>query len=418
MSDLLTPIIRAVRKQMGPAIPSVCSAHPDVIAAALRRARAHGLPALIEATSNQVNQFGGYTGMTPADFVRFVHDIAADHGLDRVPLILGGDHLGPHVWRALPAEAAMDHARKMVADFVRAGFTKIHLDCSVGCLDEPARLGDAAAAARAAELARVAEAHAPRVSELSYVVGTEVPLPGGALHDDMPPQPTPPERAAATLAAHRDAFEAAGAGPAWRRVRALVVQPGLEYGPGRVHVLDTRQPDLLSPVLEGNERLCFEAHCVDFQPSGIAADLTRRNFGILKVGAALTFAWREALYALSHMQVWQQGGPHVCERIEEMMLARPEHWQDHYRGPAATQRLLRHFGYADRIRYYWPQARAEVQALCDGLDATGVPPPLLLQYLPPDTLARAARLDLPPARAILQAHVEARLDDYYPEDTC
>jgi tagatose-1,6-bisphosphate aldolase non-catalytic subunit AgaZ/GatZ len=32
---------------------------------------------LIEATCNQVNQDGGYTGMTPADFRRFVEDIAA-----------------------------------------------------------------------------------------------------------------------------------------------------------------------------------------------------------------------------------------------------------------------------------------------------------------------------------------------------
>jgi len=53
-------------------LTSVCSAHPLVIEAALRHGLNHRSPVLIEATCNQVNQFGGYTGQTPADFARFV----------------------------------------------------------------------------------------------------------------------------------------------------------------------------------------------------------------------------------------------------------------------------------------------------------------------------------------------------------
>lgn len=49
-------------------ICSVCSAHPLVIEAALAFDLSSTRKVLIEATSNQVNQFGGYTGMTPADF--------------------------------------------------------------------------------------------------------------------------------------------------------------------------------------------------------------------------------------------------------------------------------------------------------------------------------------------------------------
>uniref|UniRef100_UPI002027EB42 class II D-tagatose-bisphosphate aldolase non-catalytic subunit n=1 Tax=Shigella flexneri TaxID=623 RepID=UPI002027EB42 len=44
-------------------ICSVCSAHPLVIEAALAFDRNSTRKVLIEATSNQVNQFGGYTGM-------------------------------------------------------------------------------------------------------------------------------------------------------------------------------------------------------------------------------------------------------------------------------------------------------------------------------------------------------------------
>ncbi len=58
-------------------ICSVCSAHPLVIEAALRFDLNSGRMVLIEATSNQVNQFGGYTGMKPADFRDYVNAIAA-----------------------------------------------------------------------------------------------------------------------------------------------------------------------------------------------------------------------------------------------------------------------------------------------------------------------------------------------------
>ena len=90
-------------KAMPRGITSVCSAHPLVIEAALRRAALDGAVALIEATCNQVNQDGGYTGMTPRDFRRFVEDIAAAVGFPVDRIILGGDHLGPNPWRTLPA---------------------------------------------------------------------------------------------------------------------------------------------------------------------------------------------------------------------------------------------------------------------------------------------------------------------------
>lgn len=77
-------------------ICSVCSAHPLVIEAALRFDLHTNNSVLIEATSNQVNQFGGYTGMQPADFRDFVYAIAREVGFPLERLILGGDHLGPN----------------------------------------------------------------------------------------------------------------------------------------------------------------------------------------------------------------------------------------------------------------------------------------------------------------------------------
>ena len=75
-------------------IPSYCSANELVLETALARAKASGQPVLIEATANQVNQYGGYTGMLPADFYQFVMKLAAAAGVPAQQIILAGDHLG------------------------------------------------------------------------------------------------------------------------------------------------------------------------------------------------------------------------------------------------------------------------------------------------------------------------------------
>ena len=133
-------------------ITSVCSAHPLVIEAALLHGLEEGGPVLIEATCNQVNQEGGYTGMTPANFRRFVEEIAIKVGFGVDRLMLGGDHLGPNPWKHLPADEALTRAEAMIDAYVRAGFTKIHLDTSMGCAGESEALPDTVTATRAARL--------------------------------------------------------------------------------------------------------------------------------------------------------------------------------------------------------------------------------------------------------------------------
>ena len=134
-----------------------CSAHPLVIEAALNHAKGQSGPMLIEATSNQVNQDGGYTGMRPADFSRFVLAIAARIGLPQEQVLLGGDHLGPNCLQELPSEAAMAKSDQLIAEYVAAGFRKIHLDCSMGCAGDPPALSNATVAARTVRLCAVAE---------------------------------------------------------------------------------------------------------------------------------------------------------------------------------------------------------------------------------------------------------------------
>src|SRR5262245_39948331 len=113
--------------------------------------------ACIEATSNQVNQEGGYTGMRPAGFRDFVYGIADRVGIARSRILLGGDHLGPNPWQEKPAEAAMSAAETMVSAYVTAGFRKIHLDCSMSCADDRGLLRDETIAQRSARPCAAAE---------------------------------------------------------------------------------------------------------------------------------------------------------------------------------------------------------------------------------------------------------------------
>lgn len=387
-----TPHLPPLLGQGRRAITSVCSAHPLVIEAALRLGLTHDAPVLIEATCNQVNHHGGYTGMSPQGFKDFVHDIARKTGFPVERLVLGGDHLGPNPWRHLPSDTAMDEAALMVAAYAKAGFRKLHLDCSMGCAGEPEALDDATIATRAARLAQIAEAHA--VLPPLYVIGTEVPVPGGAraaLHAD----PTRPEAVRHTYAVHRDVFESKGLGAAFARVLALVVQPGVEFGDAQVISYD---PTLAQPLLGALPQLegrAFEAHSTDYQTEAALHALARDGFAILKVGPWLTFALREALYGLDAIADVLEAKPPaqgLMRQMEAVLLAEPAQWQPYYHGPQNHRFLQRHFSYSDRIRYYWPHpdAQTAVNGLLQRLGNQPIPQPLIEQYLGRDMPATDA----------------------------
>lgn len=368
-------------------IASVCSAHPWAIRAAADQAVADGSLLLIEATCNQVNQDGGYTGMRPDGFRDFVRKLVTEAGLPPAKLMLGGDHLGPHVWRKLPAEAAMAKAEDMIAQYVRAGFTKIHLDASMPCAGDPDILSDDIIASRAARLASAAEKARRNGMPPFYIVGTEVPVPGGASQGHAL-SVTTPQAAARTLAAHKKAFANAGLGDAWSRVVGLVVQPGVEFD--NISVIDY-QPDEAAQLTrwrrESAEGLVFEAHSTDFQQDKAYAGLVRDGFAILKVGPGVTFAMREAICALAEIErliitPGMQSG--LLDVIRAVMHENPGHWRDYYAGTPGEQELLLFNSYSDRIRYYWPDPRIEAATakLIANLSATPAPDILLSRYLP------------------------------------
>ena len=404
-------------------ITSVCSAHPLVIEAALLQGRDDGTPVLVEATCNQVNQDGGYIGMTPADFRGFVEAIVAKVGFAPDNLILGGDHLGPNPWKHLPAEEALGKARTMVAAFVKAGFTKIHLDTSMGCAGESLALTDAVTAERAADLAAAAEASVDRddFALPVYVIGTEVPVPGGALEALDHLEVTAPDAALETVEVHRRAFAARNLQAAFDRAIGIVVQPGVEFGNEDVVVYAPEKAEVLRGVLAEIPQFVFEAHSTDYQPPEALAALVRDGFAILKVGPGLTFALREALYGLDHIAATLKGRPgavELQEAMERLMVAKPGNWQKYYHGTPDELRLQRHFSYSDRIRYYWPDPAAvsAVARLDQRLAGRTIPETLVSQHLAAlYPLVASGEIETRPS-ALLIASVQRVLSIY--RDAC
>jgi D-tagatose-1,6-bisphosphate aldolase subunit GatZ/KbaZ len=367
-------------------IVSVCSAHPWVIEAAMRAESTSSQHVLIEATCNQVNQDGGYIGKTPAQFRADVEAIASKVEFPLERLILGGDHLGPNPWTGLPAEDAMRKAEEMVRQFVAAGFRKIHLDASMACAGESSPLADDVIAVRAARLCKAAESAAGEEKPV-YVVGTEVPTPGGAHEELNSVAVTTTVSASAAVESHRRAFAAHGLSDVWPRVIALVVQPGVEFGNDSVVVYEAGKAKHLQEVLRENPGMVFEAHSTDYQPARVYPELLRDGFRILKVGPALTFAMREALFALDRIEAELPGRqPKASLRavLDEAMQSQPKDWKNHYHGSAEEQRLMRQFSLSDRARYYWhtPAVAQAVGLLLSNLESVTIPLSLLAEYLP------------------------------------
>ncbi len=231
----LDDVVSAQKRGLARGIASLCSAHPVVLRAAFEQALLDGVSVLVESTCNQVNQEGGYTGVQPAGFGAFVARLAEETGLPAERVVLGGDHLGPNPWTALGAAPAMDRAREMVRQYVRAGYAKIHLDASMRCADDP----PGRSRTRWPRSERPTWRPRPRRPRWSgrrashspvYVIGTEVPVPGGQAGGHEGPVATRVVDAERSLDLTRVAFadertparlgaSAGAGGPARRRVR-------------------------------------------------------------------------------------------------------------------------------------------------------------------------------------------------------
>ena len=406
-------------------IPSYCSANELVLEQALRRAKELNTPTLIEATANQVNQFGGYTGMVPADFYNMVLEMAKKIDLPENMIILAGDHLGPLTWQNLPEKEAMENSIELVYQYTRAGFTKIHLDTSMKVADDPeGLLSTEVIARRGAILYKSAmkgyeelKAEKPEAMRPVFVIGSEVPIPGGAQEAEDTLAVTSPDAFRDTVSTYRRVFAEEGVADGMNDVIAVVVQPGVEFGDEQVFLYDPEAATDLCNALKEFPEVCFEGHSSDYQSADCLKNMVRDGIAILKVGPALTYGLRESLFALSFMEkelVPEEKQAHFIETLDKVMLANPANWQKHYHGDDKQLALARKYSFSDRCRYYigQPEVVDAMNKLFDNLREYRIPMNMLHQYLPLSYLkVRDGIIPLDPRELALDG-VQNFMDDY------
>ena len=376
-------------------IPSYCTANELALEIALRRAKMLNQPVLIEATANQVNQYGGYTGMLPKDFYKLVLDMAAAIDLPEQMVILAGDHLGPLTWQNLPEAEAMEKSIELVYQYTRAGFTKIHLDTSMKVADDAeGLLSTEVIARRGATLYKAAikgyeelKAEKPEAIRPVFVVGSEVPIPGGAQEAEDSLAVTSVAAFKDTVATYKRVWEEEGVGEGMNDVIAVVVQPGVEFGDDQVFLYDSAAAADLCAALKEFPEVCFEGHSTDYQSPACLKAMVEDGIAILKVGPALTYGLREALFSMSLMEnelVPAEERSNFIDVLENTMLANPGNWQKHYHGDEKQLHLARKYSFSDRARYYMgqPEVLEAMDKLFTNLDTYKIPLNMLHQYMP------------------------------------
>jgi D-tagatose-1,6-bisphosphate aldolase subunit GatZ/KbaZ len=409
-TSYLLEILSAQKQGKAAGVMSVCSANRFVIEAAMHQSRADGTALLVESTANQVNPSGGYSGMTPEDFSAFIRSIARDLEFPEERILLGGDHIGPGPWQDLPAETAMGHALDLVKACIEAGYGKIHLDTSMACADDPETDGPELAtdisAQRAALLCRTAET----VSRMSpgrlcplYVIGTDVPPPGGLRGDSARPWVSRTSEVNRTISETQKSFTRYHLEDAWDRTVAVVVQPGADFGPEKVVAYDRNRSERLVARIKSDDKFIFEAHATDYQSPASLKEMVADGFAILKVGPALTYAFREAITALSIIETELFSGKrgmllsNLRKVVEKEMDRDSTHWVRYHPEESGNCRTLRYYSFSDRVRYYWARPKIEeaIQTLLANLRSRSIPLPLLSQYLP-DQYEAVCRGELDP----------------------
>lgn len=396
MNSLLN-IVREQKQGKAKGIYSCCSANSYVIKAVLYRALLYNQEVLIEATANQVNQFGGYTGMKPKDFYEFVHSLAKEMKFPSERIILGGDHLGPLTWTNLPETQAMKNAEELIRQYILAGFTKIHLDTSMRIADDSldVPLSDEVIARRGARLCKVAEEsytqlklEKPDAIPPVYSIGSEVPIPGGAQEVETEFHVTDKSDCLNTYREFEKAFRNEQLSDAWQRIIGIVVQPGVEFGDNEIIEYNREKAGELVSVLQSLP-VVFEGHSTDYQPQKLLREMVKDGIAILKVGPALTFAFREALFSLESIEKERFIGSGKALSdfravLEHAMLENPNDWERHYHGNGNDTKFARAFSLSDRARYYLPHMHVQqsLERLLDNLSEGKIPLALISQYMP------------------------------------
>ena len=291
-----------------------------------------------------------------------------------------------------------------------------------GALFEPssvALLPDEVIAERGAILYKACE-EAYQEMHPVFVIGSEVPIPGGEVDEEKPEciQVTKVRDFENTLMAYKKKFKEHGLQGAWEHIVAIVVQPGVEFGDETLHHYNRDAAQTLCRALKKYPELVFEGHSTDFQAPVALRQMVEDGIAIIKVGPALTFALREAIFALSMIEdelISDKSQRSNFRRVlEDEMRKEPKYWQSYYAVQENEIKLKLKYSFSDRSRYYMSTSAVETarRQLFENINSNPFPISMLKQYMPLQYVKVRDGLLTLNARELVKDSVKIMIDDY------
>ena len=326
-------------------LPSFCTSNMDVVDVIFKFCKLNNLPVLIESTSNQVNQNGGYTGLKPQNFKKKINEIAKKNKFKLKRVLLGGDHLGPLPWKDLKKKIAMRNAKLLVKNYIKTGYKKIHLDTAILCSDQK-KISREEVIHRCFFLLK--DIPTKYLKNIFFVVGTEVPAAGGGDHTNT--MVTKLDNIKRDFNGYRNFFKKMNFGS----LRfALVIDPGIAFKNLSIKKSKFKDLNKKSNFSKINN-FVFEAHSSDYQSMVDLRKLYDKNFKFLKVGPELTYNYMKAILLMEkiEMNIFSDVS-NIRKTISKQMDINKKYWAKYYKKSSKNNEFLKFHSFLDRARYYW-----------------------------------------------------------------
>ncbi|MFL2882670.1 MAG: class II D-tagatose-bisphosphate aldolase non-catalytic subunit [Pelagibacteraceae bacterium] len=327
-------------------LPSFCTSNFDVLKIIMLFSKFNNLPILIESTSNQVNQNGGYTGLTPSKFAKKVYSLSSSLKLNKKKILLGGDHLGPLPWKNLSKKKALANAKILVKNCLKAKYKKIHIDTAIICKDEK-KITRADIISRCKLILN--NIKDKELKNTFLVVGTEVPFAGGGQNSKIVPTKI------SSIKEEYDQYKILFDNRKLIKNKkfSMVIEPGIEFFHNKVK--RTNLKDFKKKLnFSKKNKFSYEAHSSDYQKEKDLRKLVKNNFQFLKVGPELTYFFSKSIFAMENIEkkLFKRVS-NLKYKFDKVMKNNKKYWKLYYRGKPAKIEYLKFNSYLDRIRYYW-----------------------------------------------------------------
>lgn len=327
-------------------LPSFCTANFLVLKTLLIFCKKNKLPALIESTSNQVNQFGGYSKNQPKDFIKKMHGFIKSFKINKKSIYFGGDHLGPLPWKNNKSSIALKNSIKLIDLYLKANYQKIHIDTSIQCKDDKF-ITDKIIFARTEYILKNLT-NKKKLNKIFFVFGTEVPFAGG--NDKKKFKITKNNK---IITDYQNFSKLLNSEKLSSKDFALVIEPGMKFKNNSITKPNFKSFEVNRKFSKKN-KFYYEAHSTDYQDPETLKKLVNNNFKILKVGPELTYNLIKSFLFMQEIEkFFLRRKSNFQKIIIKKMLFNNFYWKDFFKRGSKKKlekNLLNSF--YDRARYY------------------------------------------------------------------